>query len=324
MATPPPGPNFFIIGAPKCGTTALSEYLRGHEQVYVTDPKEPNFFNRDFDYYAVGDPDSLPGYLSLYDPARPGHIARGEASVWYLLSQVAAERIHAFAPDARLIAMVRDPVELVHSLHAQLLYTYDESEADFETAWRLQAQRRAGRSIPEKCRQPAFLQYAEVASVSTQLERFLRVFDREQLLVIVFDDFKRDAADAYRRALAHIGVSDDGRAEFAPVNESKTHRLRWLSNFTQRPPEPIFEAAQAIKRMIGVEDLGVMRRLRSANRKPQRRTALSPAFEAELRAFFVDEVRALGELLDRDLSAWSAERSPSQAATDPPAPRSAS
>lgn len=305
MAPPPIGPNFFIIGAPKCGTTALSEYLREHQQIFMTDPKEPNFFNRDFDYYGYGDPDSIEDYLRLYTRAGPEHLARGEASVWYLLSQVAAERIHAHNPDARLIAMVRNPVEIAHSLHSQLLYVQDEDVDDFEKAWRLQSERKEERRIPAAARQPAFLQYGEVACVSAQLERFLRVFPREQLQVIVFDDFRRDAGAAYRSALAHIGIEDDGRTNFEPVNESKVHRWQWLSGFTLRPPRAAVSVADRFKRLLGIERLYILKRIRSANNEKRKRDRLSPEFADELHRHFEPEVAALSEILGRDLGAWN-------------------
>lgn len=298
-------PNFFIIGAPKCGTTALSEYVRSHPNVFMTDPKEPNFFDRDLDYYLLGDPDSYEGYLRLYRDALPQHTARGEASVWYLHSKVAAERIHAIHPDARLIAMVRDPVQLVQSLHAHLLYTHQEDVEDFETAWKLQEERAQGRCLPANVRDPAFyLEYAEIARVSVQLERFLECFSRDQLLVIVFDDFRRDAGACYRAVLEHIGVEDDGRTDFAPVNQSKVHRWQWLSNLTQRPPGPALAMAHSMKSALGIDRLGILERVRSVNRELRKREPLDEAFEAELRRGFEPEVRALSRLLGRNLDAW--------------------
>ena len=308
MATPEAGPNFFIIGAPKCGTTALSEYLRTHPQIFMTEPKEPNFFNRDLDYYNLGDPDSLDGYLQLYADAREKETIRGEASVWYLLSKAAAKRIHTYAPEARLVAMVRDPVEVAHSLHAQLLYTHDEDEPDFETAWQRQAERAAGRMIPKTCRQPAFLQYGEVASVTSQLERFLEVFSREQLKIIVFDDFKSDTRSVYRSVLAHLGAEDDGRTDFSPVNESKVHRRAWLARLTQRPPRILFAPWMSAKRALGLSDARLLARLRAANVEQRRREPIRPEFEADLRRYFADEVERLGQLLKRDLSSWTRDR----------------
>ncbi|MEQ9093167.1 MAG: sulfotransferase, partial [Miltoncostaeaceae bacterium] len=206
----PRRPNFFILGAPKCGTTALSEYLRRHPQVFMSSPKEPHYFCDDFDYYYAPGRRSLDHYLHLYDGAGPEHLAVGEASVWYLYSQTAAANIAAFDPGARAIVMLRNPVEMVPSLHSQLLYTVDEDERDPARAWALQEARARGDRLPAGVRVPAFLQYGPAASYAAQIERVMAVFPPERLLVILFDDFRADTAGTYRRTLEFLGVPDDG------------------------------------------------------------------------------------------------------------------
>lgn len=292
------------MGAPKCGTTALSEYLRGHRQVFMSQPKEPHFFGADLDYYYAPGRATLPHYLRLFEAAGPEHRAVGEASVWYLYSGRAASEIRAFAPEARAIAMVRNPVELVPSLHSQLRYVLDEDEPDVETAWRLQEERAAGRRLPPTVRQPSFLQYGQVARLGAQVRRLLEVFPREQVDVIVFDDLREDAGAVYRRTLAFLGVPDDGRRDFPRVNENKEHRAGALARLTQRPPRALVGAATGVKRALGVERLDVLGRIRRRNRRVARRPPVSPAFAEELRRYFRDDVHELGELIGRDLSHW--------------------
>ena len=246
-------PNFFIVGAPKCGTTALSEYLRGHPRVFVSQPKEPHYFSSDFDYYYAPGQWRLEHYLRLFDDAGEEHLAVGEASVWYLYSREAAAGIRAFDADARLIVMVRNPVDMVPSLHSQMSYMLDETEPDAEAAWRLQESRREGVGVPESCRVPEFLQYGDAAKLGEQTRRLLEVVPREQVKIIVFDDLKRDAGAVYAEALAFLDVPDDGRREFAPVNQNKTHRARWLATLTQRPPRPLVAAASGVKRGLRLE-----------------------------------------------------------------------
>ena len=89
----PRRPDFFILGAPKCGTTALSEYLRRHPRVFVSRPKEPHYFCADFDYYYAPGQRTEEHYLRLFAEADEGHLAVGEASVWYLYSEDAARNI---------------------------------------------------------------------------------------------------------------------------------------------------------------------------------------------------------------------------------------
>ncbi len=304
----PRRPDFFILGAPKCGTTALSEYLRRHPRVFVSRPKEPHYFCRDFDYYYAPGQRTEQHYLGLFAEADESHLAVGEASVWYLYSEDAARNIAEFDAAARVIVMVRNPAELVPSLHSQLLYTLDEDRPSVAEAWGLQQARRRGEAVPATARVPEFLQYGDAARLGAQLRRVYESFPHRQVKVIVFDDLRADTAAVYRESLAFLGVPDDGRTDFPRVNENKVHRAESLARFTQRPPRTLVAAARGVKRVSGVERLGVMDRLRHRNRQVTGRQELDPALDRELREFFREDVGELGELIGRDLSAWS--RSP--------------
>ena len=301
----PRRPNFVILGAPKCGTTALSEYLRDHPQVFVSRPKEPHYFCDDWDYYYAPGQRTEEHYLRLFDAAGDEHLAVGEASVWYLYSETAARNIAAFDPAMRAIVMVRNPVELVPSLHSQLRYMLDEDEPDPERAWDLQESRAAGANLPPSVRVPEFLQYGAAASLGAQLRRVYEHLPREQVRVLVMDDLKADTGAVYRDALAFLGVPDDGRTEFPRVNENKVHQRPAVARFTQRPPAPLVAVAKGVKRVAGLERLGVLDRVRRTNRQVTRREEVAPEFAERLRAYFRDDVALLGELIGRDLSAWT-------------------
>ena len=131
-------PDFFIVGAPKCGTTALAEYLRQHPDVFFSDPKEPCYFCNDFPRKRYVESES--DYTALFRKAKSGSIL-GEGSVWYLYSECAIENIYQFNPNAKIIAMIRNPVDLVYSLHSQLVYSGEETISDFEEAWDIQYKR---------------------------------------------------------------------------------------------------------------------------------------------------------------------------------------
>ncbi len=298
-------PDFFILGAPKCGTTALSEYLRQHPRVFVSTPKEPHYFCDDFDYYYAPGQRTEEHYLRLFDGAADDDLAVGEASVWYLYSVTAARNIMEFDPAARVIVMVRNPVELVPSLHSQLRYMLDESEPDPEAAWDMQEARRRGEHLPSTVRVPEFLQYGEAAKLGAQVRRVLEVVPREQVKVLVMDDLRADAGAVYRDALAFLGVPDDGRTEFPRVNENKVHQSAAVARFTQRPPSALVSVARGVKRVTGVERLGVLDRVRRGNRQVTRREEISPEFAQRLRDHFRDDVAELGELIGRDLGAWT-------------------
>jgi hypothetical protein len=298
-------PNFFILGAPKCGTTALSEYLRRHDRIFVSTPKEPHYFCDDFDYYYAPGRRTQEHYLRLFAEADERHLVVGEASVWYLYSATAARNIMAFDPTARVVVMVRNPLELVPSLHSQLSYTLDETEPDPAVAWGLQEARRRGEGLPATVRVPEFLQYGEAARLGAQVRRVLDVVPRAQVKVLVFDDLRADAGAVYRETLGFLGVPDDGRSEFPRINENKVHRAGGLARLTQRPPSALVSVAKGVKRIARVERLGVLERLRRRNREVTRREEISPEFAHALREYFRDDVAELGDLIDRDLSAWT-------------------
>ncbi len=132
-------PNFFIIGAPKAGTTALSEYLRGHPQVFFSEPKEPHFFNDDFSARHTYDMDT---YLSYFKDADEEYKAIGEGSVFYLSSKNAVPNILKKNPNAKFIVMLRNPVSMAQSWHAQAIHSFGETVLDFDKAWHLQDKRK--------------------------------------------------------------------------------------------------------------------------------------------------------------------------------------
>lgn len=285
-------PNLFIVGAPKCGTTALSEYLRDHPGLFMSRPKEPNFFCEDLE--KTRGVTSLGSYLQLFSNA-DGQPVVGEASTWYLYSEVALERIWQFNPNAKIIAMVRNPIDLVYSLHSQLVYNQIETERTFEKAWRLQESR------PDR----PFLQYARIGMLGRQIERLLRIFPREQVSIVVFDDFTESPGAVYHDTLAFLGLPSDGRTEFPKINENKQNRVQWVAKFARRTPGALTSITDQVKQVLGIERLGLLDRVRHANTKRLARHPLPAALREELAAFFHEDIVQLSELLDRDLTGWS-------------------
>ncbi len=291
-------PNFFIAGAPKCGTSALYFYLRQHPNIYMPQRKEPHHFATDLQRPTyVRDRDA---YLGLFAESGAQHTRLGEASVMYLYSHEAIKNIHAFNPDARILVMFRDPVQMIASLHSQLLYTFEESEPDLGRAWALQSDRAGGHHIPETSLEPTLLQYAAVASFADQLERVWSIFPKEQVKVLFHDDLKKSTLDVYMQALGHLELPSDGRTEFPRINENKIHRSRLLARFLQRPPR----IASVAKKMLGLGGRDLAGRLSRKLSKPTKRVPISEELEAEIRSHMAPQIRRLAEITQRDLSVW--------------------
>jgi hypothetical protein len=296
-------PNFFIVGAPKCGTTALYEYLRLHPNIFMPELKEPHFFAKDLGTYPRIK--TVEEYTALFSPSTETHRRVGEASVYYLRSAVALANIRAFNPAAKIIAMFRNPVEMVYSFHSQLRYWSEETEPDFETAWRLQEQRGGGVHLPPQSRGAFLLQYAEFGKFGSQAERVLTSFPREQVKFILYDDFVASPETVYREVIDFLDLPHDRRSSFPRVNENKRPRLEWLGNFLRKPPPVLRTAVRRIKQTVGGTSIAaIATKIVDLNTVKERRPPLSPEFRAELVETFRAEVAILSRLLNRNLDHW--------------------
>jgi hypothetical protein len=296
-------PNFFVVGAPKCGTTALYEYLRSHPSIFMPRYKEPHFFAKDLGAYPLIK--TADAYARLFEGATREHLRVGEASVYYLRSSSAIPHIHEFDSDASIIAMLRNPVDMVHALHSQLLYVGAESVRDFETAWRLQARRSRGLDLPRRCRGAFLFQFAQLGQLGTQTQHVLSRFPRAQVKLILFDDFTASPRAVYDEVVAFLGIPHDGRTDFPPINEHKRARIGWLNDFMRKPAPALRSGFRRFKRSLGPERLGGLKtQLVKLNTAKGKRAALSPEFRAELIETFREEVALLSRLLDRDLTHW--------------------
>jgi hypothetical protein len=292
-------PDFFIIGAPKCGTTALYSYLREHAAIFAP-AKELHYFCDDFPNY--GRIKSQDNYLSLFDGVEAESKLAGDASVFYLYSEVAVRNIMAANAAAKVIIMLRDPVEMVQALHRQKLVSMDEDVDDFGTAWRLQAARAKGEHVPKRCREASHLQYRTVCSFAHQLGRVVRYVPKDQYRIIIFEEFAQDPQAAYDQVLAFLGLQPDGRTDFPRVNAS--HRWRWA------------RMIEMLKDGQGTKPYGVAKKVVNsfglrpglAVKRWNRAVAPRPPIDAELRAELVDafreDVRSTERLVGRPLP-WS-------------------
>ncbi len=306
-------PDFFIVGHPKCGTTALYEMLCGHPQIYMPAGKEPWFFASELHIRTPprpgGTPRTLEEYLALFAGARAGQRV-GEASALYLWSRTAAARIAEVQPAARIVAILREPASFLRSLHLQFVQTYIETENDLAAALALEPARRRGQRIPRYTYWPDALLYSEHVRYVEQLRRYRAVFAPEQMLVLVYDDFREDNEATVRRVLRFLGVDDDDVVIAArhanPTVRARSQRLHELVHAVSVGRGPLSRSTKTLAKAL------TPRRLRrGALRAAQRHIVFAPPqppnerLMAELRRRFKGEVVALSEYLDRDLvSLW--------------------
>jgi hypothetical protein len=309
-------PDFFIVGHPKSGTTALYEMLRRHPDVYMPAGKEPWFFATELHERTPprpeGTPATLAEYRALFAAARPEQRA-GEASALYLWSRTAAARIAAAQPGARIIAILREPASFLRSLHLQFLQTNIETEADLAKALALEPARRGGRHIPRHTYWPQTLLYSEHVRYVEQLRRYRALFGEEQVLVLIYEDFRRENEATVRRVLRFLEVEDTAPIEPVEANptvRARSQRLNELVHAVSVGRGPVSLGAKAAIKAVTPTQLR-----RAARDAAQRHIVFGeppPPDEAlmlELRRRFEPEVVALSEYLGRDLVAlWGYDR----------------
>jgi hypothetical protein len=302
-------PDFFVIGHPKCGTTALYAMLKRHPQIYMSDVKEPQFFASDLrnagaDQRAHAGTRTLSEYMALFQVARPDQLV-GDASTRHIWSPGAAARIAAAQPEARIIAVLREPASFVRSLHLQLLQNRAEDEPDLGRALELEPERRAGRALTALAvSQPKLLLYGERAGYLEQLRRYHAVFPRERVLVLIYEDFRADNVRTLRQVQRFLGVDDTVPVEVVEANPSVRRRVG-LDETVSAVTYGRNRGARMVKKtLMRVTPRGLRH---EAYRTLQRSVVFGsprPADERlmlELRRRFKPEVQALSEYLDRDL-----------------------
>jgi hypothetical protein len=299
-AVTPLGPDFFIVGAPKCGTTAMAAFLGQHPEIGMCPRKETHLFATDLAEQMKIRPDrpmSRERFLAMFADLQDEQI-RGEASVWHLYSQAAPLEIKEFESEARIIVMLRNPVEMLPSLHSQFVYVGIEPVEDFAVALSLDEERErsgAPQGFPPRSYRSA-VRYAE------QIRRYLDVFGRERVHVILYDDFRDDILATYQRVCAFLGVDRGFKPELNVVNPNKRVRSRSLSTLVRRPPEwmrPLLHRITSEDRRRRTRDV-----LMGWNTRFEQREQLPDALRARLMPEAERQVRELEGLLGVDVRAW--------------------
>jgi hypothetical protein len=311
-----PFPDFFLVGAPRCGTTSLSLWLSRHPQVCFSLPKETHFFSRIARELPGADlrRHYLDAFFTHFDPAR--HRAVGEGSVSYLYDFEALERILALRPAARFLVMARSPLTQLPSYHQRLLYILEEDVRDFGEAWGLQAERARGRRIPRRCTDPTLLRYEEIGKLGSHIGRLRERVGAERCHVVLHDDLAARPRETWLGVLRFLGLPDDGRQDFPIRRASLGYRSTALQRLAR--PRPAL-APKALKRLLGAGAAlplaRLRRRLKQRNRFRTEPAALSPALRETLVATYAEDVARLGGLLGRDLGHWLAPPAPARAET---------
>lgn len=298
-------PDFLIVGVPKAGTTALHAALVRHPGLFLPPVKEPKFFLSDGPPPTTGGPGDVQTYQehvwrqdeyeALFDPAPPGAVL-GEATPFYLYDHGAHDRIAKLLPDARLIVLLRDPVDRAHSNWTHLWNAGLEPEADFLAACHAEPQRRAAGWA-------AFWHYVALGRYGEQLQHLFQVFPRDQVLLLRYRELKDAPAATLDRVCAFLGVPT-GVLTSVPrenvnrhvvedngVNRMLRGLLRAGGRFGHRFPVPLRLAARGPLLTV-------------LHRKTGSRPVTTPRERAALLPLFADDIALLEEVTGERYDDW--------------------
>lgn len=295
---PEPRPNLFIVGAPKCGTTSMWRYLSGHPDVFMARVKEPNHFGSDV--RAGSGLRDRAAYLRLFAAAGGARVV-GEASIGYLGSRDAAAEIAAFAPDARIIVMLREPVSHLRSLHAHFLARGIEDIEDLAVALEAGTERFRGRLTGQPTL-PELLDYRRAVRHAEQLRRYLAVFPRQHVHVVILEDLARDTPGTFRQMLRFLKVDEGYQPVFERFNPSRRSDRRRFTRWLNAPPQRLRRIARrlvspTVRRSVWHDRIRTP--LFLATSRAEGPPAIDRHLEARLRQELAAEVEALAALIGR-------------------------
>lgn len=297
-------PNFIIIGAAKSGTTALYKYLQQHPDIFMSEVKEPRFFAFEGDTLTFKGPQDhgtrfnaetitdLTTYQRLFDDVQ-NESAIGEASPAYLSSaEKASARIQHHVPQAKLIAILRQPAERAYSGFMHTVRNGWEQNLNFDQVLQQEQQR-----IQDHW--GALWQHQTLGFYSQQLTHYYGRFPQEHIRVYLYDDLKKDAQGLMRDIFDFLEVD----ATFEPdmskkVNVSGITRSQWLRKFLNRP-DPIKNVLKPLLPKRFRKSL--VQKAKSGNLV---RPTISPEIRHQLTQVYRDDILMLQDLIDRDLSTW--------------------
>jgi hypothetical protein len=297
-------PNFLIIGAQKAGTTSLYYYLKRHPEIFMSTVKEPQFFASDFVLANTAGPGdsgattvaSRDEYEALFAGSEEA-TARGEASTIYLYADEAPRRIKETIPDVKLIVLLRNPVERAYSNFLHLVRDGRETVTDFGAALAQEDDRRAkGWS--------ANWRYCDKGFYGAQIERYLEVFDREQIAFFLYEDFDADPQPIVSEIYRFLGVDEEFSQDLSlRLNVAGVPKSKGVQRFVKR--------GERMKWLIDplVPDW-LRRRLLKAQTRNLSRPELAPEVRAQLLAAYRRDFERVQELTGLDVSRWTAEPSP--------------
>ena len=292
-------PNLFIVGAPKCGTTSIYSFLKQHPEVYMSQFKEPHYFGSDLNKRKGVFIENEIDYLDLFKKLK-NEVIIGEASTHYLFSSLAPIEIHHFNPNAKIIIALRNPTELIYSLHSQYFYSGNENQSDFEIALDLEKKRALGENNPPYLdMQEKVLYKTYIYKLPEQILIYKKLF-KENVFFITLDELKINIEKTYRILIEFLNLDPAFKPNFEIKNANKIPRNFLLRDFIKKYGVVLGN----MRKIFFKNPIGIMKKLENINKKTVKRKPMDSNLKRKLINEFLPVVNELENIINKDLSNW--------------------
>ena len=291
-------PNFFIVGAPKCGTTFLYHYLKKHPDIFMPNFKEPHFFGKGLGRQKGHFNLSMEKYLELFYDANNEKLI-GEASTFYIFSKTSAQEIYNFNPSSKIIIMLRNPVDLLYSLHSQVVFYGDEDIEDFEVALAYENERMKGSSLPKDIDMLSKVYYRNnLKNMVQNIEKFYLIFGPDKIHIILLEEIKHNPRREFKKVLNFLEVKNNFDYNFKTINPNTTKRFNFVTYFIKRYSIYLGN----IRQLFYPRPWGIINFLKKINTINKPRKELNAQLKRDLSIEFAPLIRKIENITGKDLS----------------------
>ena len=283
--------DFFIVGAPKAGTTSLYHYLNEHLEIEMSSQKEPDFFSdkslqKQKLYYAKNRIDTIEKYNSLFQ--REDVILRGDASVSYLFYEDVPHKLIQYNPDAKIIIMLRNPIDRAFS-HYLMDYGLGLISESFETIIQKQSKHKNANLF--------YQQYIQVSEYAKQIKRYLEVFSKDNIYFIDYEDFKNKTSDIVNSVLMFLAVNDDFQSYLRKKHNTYTAPKNRIIRY-------VYSFVSFRNMLANILPRNLTKIIRNLLFRSDKKPKLSDSTRDFLKKHFESDVRELSKLLNKDFAKW--------------------
>jgi len=283
--------DFFIVGAPKAGTTSLYHYLNEHPKIVMSTQKETDFFSdeslqKQAMYYGKNRINTIEKYHALFQNTEKEVL--GEASVSYLFYDDVPKKIKIYNPNGKIIILLRNPIDRAFS-HYLMDYRLGLVSQSFDEI--------VGAKNKDEKTKLFYQQYIELGMYYQQVKRYLDVFGKENICILFYQDFKQDGAKEVKNIYQFLGVESNFEAEVG----KKHNTFSMPKNAIVRKIYSVVWLRKLLNKLI---PSSIIKTIKTTLFRKDKKPKLSEESRLELYAVFNEDVKQLEELLAKDLSRW--------------------